>query len=332
MDICIIGTAGHANYVLEGVRLDKDIRITGIAPGAEQENIKDLEAKISKLGQKPAVFTNFKEMLIKLKPDVVAIASQFYKQAFLTIEALKLGINVFVEKPLATKLEDLAVIKRVYENSNVSLAAMFGIRYKPWFMTAWKYVQQGVIGRVRLMNAQKSYKLGSRADFYKRRETYGGTIPWVGSHAIDWLYWFSGESFETVYAAHSRRCNREHGDLELTAQIHFNLTNEVLGGVNIDYLRPETALTHGDDRIRVVGTSGVIEVRNERVFLINNEQKGIQEIGLEENRGIFVDFLKQLRGEGKCLISAEDSFYITEVCLKARQSADENRVITFENS
>ncbi len=330
MDICIIGSAGHTNYVLEGVRQDPDIRIVGIAPGIEEENIKVLVEKAKKLGQNPAVFTEYKEMLLKFKPEVVAIASHFYKQASLTIEALEAGSHVFVEKPLATTMKDLAKLRKVYDQNGLQLAAMFGIRYKPWFMTAWKLVQQGVIGKIRLMNAQKSYKLGSRADFYKKNETYGGTIPWVGSHAIDWLYWFSGERFKSVYAVHSRKYNQNHGELELTALLHFNLTNEVFGGVNIDYLRPDTAPTHGDDRIRVVGTSGIIEVRDEKLFLINNKAAGIQEIEPEGNQGIFLDFLKQVKGEGKCLVSAGDSFYITEVCLRARQSADENRIITFD--
>lgn len=330
MDICIIGSAGHTNYVLEGVKHDRDIKIIGIAPGIEQEKINELEEKIKRLGQKPEVYTDYKEMLVELKPEVAAIASQFYKQASLTIEALELGSHVFVEKPLATTMEDLTRVRKAYDQSGLHLTAMFGIRYKPWFMTAWKLVQQGAIGKVRLMNAQKSYKLGSRPDFYKKRKTFGGTIPWVGSHAIDWLYWFSGERFKSVYATHSRKYNQNHEELELTALLHFNLTDEVIGGVNIDYLRPDTAPSHGDDRIRVVGTAGIIEVRDEKVFLINNKSAGIQEIELEENQGIFLDFLKQVRGEGKCLISAEDSFYITEACLRARQSADENRVIAFE--
>ncbi|GAI81249.1 unnamed protein product, partial [marine sediment metagenome] len=44
---------------------------------------------------------------------------------------------------------------------------------------------------------------------------------------------------------------------------------------------------------------------------------------------IFLDFVKQIRGRGSCLISAEDAFYITDSCLKARQSADEQRIIHF---
>lgn len=329
MKVCIIGTAGHTNYVLDGVSIDSNSSIVGLAPGTENENIDGLVKKVNEMGHQPQIYRDYREMLDDVKPDVAAVASHFYKQASITLEAVKRGINVFAEKPLATTLGDLKRVKDAYESSTINLAAMFGIRYDPWFMTAWKLVQNGVIGKVRLMNAQKSYKLGTRAEFFKKRETYGGTIPWVGSHAVDWLYWFSGERFKSVYASHSSKYNKGHDELEVAGLIHFNFTNEVMGAVNIDYLRPNTAPSHGDDRIRIAGAEGVIEVRDEKVFLINNKGDGIQEINQEENDGIFADFLRQIRGEGKCSISAEDSFYITEACLRARQSADENKVVYF---
>ena len=44
---------------------------------------------------------------------------------------------------------------------------------------------------------------------------------------------------------------------------------------------------------------------------------------------IFDDFLAQVRGERKCMVSAEDSFYITEASLLARASADQKREVRF---
>lgn len=329
MDICIVGDAGHTNYVLDAVKLDSSLRIVGIAPGVSDESVAGLLEKVKKTGLNPDVYDDYVSMFEKIKPDIVVAASQFHKQAAITIEALKRDIHVFVEKPVATTMEDLEELRSIYKKSKAQLAAMFGIRYETWFMTAWKLVQQGAIGKIRLMNGQKSYKLGSRPDFYKKRDTYGGTIPWVGSHAVDWLYWFSGERFKNVFASHSSQYNQNHGDLEVTALMQFNFTNQVMGAVNIDYLRPASAATHGDDRIRIAGTEGVIEVRDQKVFLINNQNDGTQEIELEENDGIFLDFIRQIRGEGECLVSAEDSFYITEACLKARESADKGKIVYF---
>ena len=98
---------------------------------------------------------------------------------------------------------------------------------------------------------------------------------------------------------------------------------------SIDYLRPQKAPTHDDDRLRVVGTKGILEVRNGKVFLMNDEIDGIREIPLQSKRSMFLEFIEQVRGQGECLISAQDSFYVTEACLKARQSADEEKVILF---
>ena len=91
--------------------------------------------------------------------------------------------------------------------------------------------------------------------FFRTRSSYGGTIPWVGIHAIDWIRWFAGREFVTVRASHSTRHNFDHDELEVTALCHFTLEQDVFASANIDYLRPRGAPTHGDDRVRVAGTA-----------------------------------------------------------------------------
>jgi len=329
MKVCIIGATGHTGYVFEGLSGEDAPVLAGIAPGSPGESIDGLYRDSIDRGFSPERFDDYMEMLSKLKPDIAAVACYFSDHAKVAAQALKMGIHVFVEKPVATTLEDLEMLKEVHRDSGVHLCAMLGLRYEPSFRTAWKAVKDGKIGSVRLMSAQKSYKLGSRQDNFKKRETYGGTIPWVGSHAIDWLYWIGGEKFESVRAAHSTMHNRDHGELEMSALCHFTFSNQVFGSVNIDYLRPSRAAGHGDDRIRAAGTEGVIEVRGGKIYLMNNDTDGMIELPLEDGQPIFADFVKQVKGQGECLISAGDSFMITEASLKARQSADENRIIVF---
>jgi hypothetical protein len=42
--------------------------------------------------------------------------------------------------------------------------------------------------------------------------------------------------------------------METTAICCFTLGNDILAHVNADFYRPDNAPTHGDDRVRVVGT------------------------------------------------------------------------------
>lgn len=331
MKICIIGATGHYSYVLEGLNA---AAIVAIAPGSVGEDISKLHKRLEGDKFSLQVYDDYRRMLDEIKPDIAVVCCYFADQAKAAIEALRRGIHVFMDKPVATTFSDLDLLKKFYYNSGVHLAAMFGIRYKPWFLNAKKYVDNGAIGKIRLMNAQKSYKLRTRGENYKNRNIYGGTIPWVGSHAIDWLHWFSNEKFVSVYAAHSSLYNKEHGELEVSALCNFVMTNEVFGSVSIDYLRPSTAEEHDDDRIRIVGTEGIIEVRDKKIYLTNSFTSGTEEVTVPDfeadSMNIFSDFLAQVRGEKKCMISAEDSFYVTEAALLARTSADENKEIRFQ--
>jgi predicted dehydrogenase len=331
MKICMVGVHGHNNYVFETMAENHEDRIVSVAAGSVGDDAGKLVAKCREIGHEPQLFDDVSDMLDRVGPDIVTVACQFADHASIAAEALKRDIHVFCEKPVATTVDDLRMLEDAWKDSKAQLSAMMGIRYHPHFYTAWRKVNEGTIGRVRLMNAQKSYRLGQRNELYKSRERSGGTIGWVGSHAIDWLLWFSGEEFESVTASHSRKCNHGHGELEASALCHFTMTNDVFCSVSIDYLRPETAPTHGDDRIRIVGSEGVIEVRGGEVFLINNETEGEEIVAALCGRKIFDDFLKQIKGEGECLISAQDAFKVTQACLLARQSADKNKTVIFPN-
>jgi len=330
MNIAIIGATGHTDIVLDGVRQDEGLDVVGVARGSDGESVSDLLRAVREQNPDTNRYAAVEQLLDETEPDVVVSACYFGDLADVTCRALDQGCHVYTEKPVATTVEDLDAVVTAYERSGGELAAMLASRYDPWFRTAHERVAEGAIGEVRLLDAQKSYKLGTRDEPYLSRTTYGGTLPWVGVHAIDWLNWFGDDEFCSVWARHSTAHNRDHGDLEVTAVADFELTDEVFGSVTVDYLRPETAPTHGDDRLRVAGTEGVIEVRDDRVFLINPDADGDRELSQVESENAFLDFVGHVRGESPCLVSAADSFRATEAGLLARRAADEDSVVEFD--
>lgn len=330
MKLCMIGNrGGHANGILDGMEKLGDVKLVGLCPGSSEDNIKSLVKWCDAHGVQPKPYDDYRQMLDEQKPDILSVFGPFERHAEMSIEAFRRGIHVMTEKPAATTLEDLARLKRAHAEAKVHLAAMMGSRYEPAFHAAWRAVQGGRIGTIRLMESRKSYKLGNRAPFYRKRTTYGGTIPWVGSHAIDWLYWFGGQRFVSVSAHHSTKFNRDHGEAEMSGLCLFEMTNEVFASTAVDYLRPDTAPSHGDDFIRVVGTDGIVEVRAGEASLTNADAQGVQMLPKICDRQIFCDFVGQIEGKVKALIGPDDVFAVTEACLLARQSADEKRVIKF---
>jgi predicted dehydrogenase len=328
--LCIIGSSGHWRYVLEGL-MARGMRdpLLGVAAGSVGEDLRPLLGAFHEKGITLAPWQDWRAMLDALNPEVVVINSHFGDHAHITLECLQRGLHVFSEKPIATTLTDLDLLRSTHAQGHSLLSAMFGIRFKPWFLTARRLVAEGRIGRIRLMQAQKSYRLGRRPPFFHSREQHGGLIPWVGSHAIDWLRWFSGEHFESVFALHSRQSNQAHGELEVSAQCQFRMSGEVCAQVSLDYLRPAQAPTHDDDRIRVVGTQGAIEVRDSQVWLIDDGAGSPQPLHLDAERWIFAEFLAETEGGTPCMTGAEDAFEITRACLLARQSADAGCLVTF---
>ena len=199
---------------------------------------------------------------------------------------------------------------------------MRALRYNPAIYAAHEVYKKNIIGEPLLITAQKSYKLGTRPDFYKKRKTYGGTILWVGIHAIDWVYWFTEGGIRDIDAGHTRKFNNNHGELESAALIFYRLKNGGLAGINIDYLRPDKASTHGDDRIRIAGEKGIIEVMNNKALLITSNEE--TEIALQPEKNIFSEFVNQILNKDKCLVSAEDTFRVTELAIKSQNAADKN--------
>lgn len=324
MKIAIVGCCGHYHAVLRSVDLRSDLELVSFSCGTKEENCESfLKGNVDKYGL--AVYDNYIEMLDAAKPDIVVASSQFSVNSTISREAMKRGMHCYCEKPAALNLADLELLRNTYEKSGVQFAAMLELRCNPAFQTAYRKIKEGVIGEVLMVTSQKSYKLGQRADFYKKRETYGGTIPWVGIHCIDWVRWLSGKEILSVQAYHDTRYNSGHEELETTALCLFELQGGGFASSNIDYLRPSAAKSHGDDRARVAGSKGVIEVTGGKAYIIDAE--GERELPLVETANLFNEFVDQIQGKGLCSVSAEDSFRMTEIVLKARQSADEGRKI-----
>lgn len=330
--VCFIGACGHFGSAVSVIsERPEDFSIVGISAGSEGVDIEKLEKTIVGKGLPvPKRYENYQEMLLSEKPDIAVVDGYFCDHAKMAAFALRQGIHVYCEKPVATTLEDLEMLKAAYQEAaakGVHFSYMLTTRYDPWCYTAHKAVEAGAIGEIRMLNGQKSYKAGKRGTLFHKRETYGGTIPWVGIHAIDWVLWFSGKKVERITAIQSTKANGGNGSMEATAICLFQMEDEVVAHVNIDYLRPQSAPTHGDDRIRIAGTKGVIEAHGSdgKVYLINDE--GARKLELLTPPRIFADFVAEIEGKGEQTITAEESFYGTEICLKAQLAADTGKTI-----
>ena len=267
MNIAIIGGSGHYNFVFEALALRPELRLCAVAPADGDEDISGLLAACRAHGLTPQRHDSA-AALLDAHPEIelAAVNPWFSRAADVSIACLKRGLHVFSEKPLATRLDKLDELENVWHESGRGLGGMFNLRYCGWFKTVQRAIAEGKIGVVRQIQGRKSYKMGNRPEFYRHRETFGGVIPWVGIHALDWATQIGGAC---VYSAALTNAdyNRGHGDMEVTSAVLMELQNGVIATVTADFLRPDGAPRHDDDRLRVTGTAGTLYAYDGQVWL-----------------------------------------------------------------
>ena len=137
----------------------------------------------------------------------------------------------------------------------------FDFRCRKEFRAAREIVRSGQIGEPVLITAQKSYRFGKRPVWYSDRTQYGGLMLWVASHAIDAIRFTTELRFRRVIGRSGNLSQPAFGSMEDHCTATFEMENGATGIVHADFLRPATAPTHGDDRLRIAGSKGVVEVR-----------------------------------------------------------------------
>lgn len=287
-------------------------------------------------GCDPAEYQTLEEMLDTCEPDILVVDGRFTQRYEAEKAALLRGINVYADKPIAITLDELTALYECVKKSGKVLWAMHTVRYDPWYYTAKLIIEDGQIGKVRMVNCQKSYRLGTRLPFYKERRYYGGTIPWVTTHSIDMIRMVTGKEMLSVYSQQSRSHNCGYGEMEMITTSCFEMEDDILATVSTDYYRPENTHSHDDDRMRVVGTEGILEVirrdGDHEVRLINSQSNGSVPIPQKKPPFIFEDFVNTLNGTGTGLLDTDESFRNAYTAMCAQQSADEKKIIYMQNA
>lgn len=333
MKIVQIGAAGHYAYALPSAK-QYGLVFAGLCAADAEDDLDRARRELAAYGFVPRIYSDWREMLLDTAPDIAVINTVMAKNSEIAAAALEQGVSVFCEKPAATEGKALAALEAAYREAslrykgkkNLGFCGMFGIDYLPHFETAYRFVKSGALGDIRLANAQKSYKMGRRERFYSDREKYGGTIPWVAIHAIEWIQRIGGLSPVSVTACGSTACNAGNGTMEASALCLLDCEGGRMASVSADVMRPSSAPTHDDDRLRLVGSEGILEVRGGHVFVIDGE--GERELALvRAEKELFEEFVLEILGEGRCRVTAEDTFSATRTALAARTAQDTGRTV-----
>lgn len=321
----LIGPASRSHYseALNAARDYPAIKI--VAVGALTDDQEKVAAATPDLAA-ATKYRDYRRLLDVEKLDAVCICDENGTRAETTITCLERGIPTATEKPSATSIEQLEEVERVAARTGTPLTTLLVMRHEPAFVAMKEIVASGSIGEPIQLSGQKSYRLGVRPDWMKHHDSYGGTIPYIGCHVVDLLRFVSGRDMTHASGFHANVGAPGVGDMENTCAMSYRLDNGGTADIRLDYLRPAAAPSHGDDRIRIAGTTGVIEYQQGKVSLIDAD--GPHDIvELPATRNLLPDFLDSVFNGTAPLLTSEEVFRVSRIVLRTRDAADSGQVL-----
>ncbi len=330
LKVVSIGGFGHSVFVFDDMLGMEAVELCGLAPALAGEDISFFTKH--ELCQGRRVFDNYPQMLSELKPDVAVISTRLDCIADVAMDAARAGCHLICEKPLALNSKKLLALYEIVTRSGVRLCAMLSMRSESPFVAAHDLYQRETIGEAVMINARKSYKWGTRPEWFNSLAMYGGTIGWVGIHALDMINYITGLEFTCVSAMGSNFCHAERQACDDNCGMLLELSNGGHATVSVDLLRPDAAETHGDDWVRIVGTKGIIEASGSaRVCTLHKGSKTPEAVLLPAKPSIFETFLLSLMDNRASVLNARTAFMLTDTCHCAQESLKRRKRVNIKN-
>ena len=145
-----------------------------------------------------AKFADYRQLCASGLVDAVLIATPHYSHPQIAIEALRYGLHVLVDKPLAVHVADGRRMLAAYRDTTRCFGVMFQERSRPLYMTIKSMLQEGTLGAIRRVHWIVTDWFRSQAYYQSSpwRATWkgegGGLLINQCPHNLDLLYWFMG--------------------------------------------------------------------------------------------------------------------------------------------
>jgi predicted dehydrogenase len=138
--VAIIGCGGQGRIHADAYAQLPNVQIVGCCDVVPER----AEQLASRYGAK--AFTDFREMLTSLRPDIVSVCTLEGQHADATIAALQAGAHVLCEKMLAASLDEARAMVQTARQVGRLLATQFNYRHIPSVRWLKKLLDDGILG------------------------------------------------------------------------------------------------------------------------------------------------------------------------------------------
>jgi predicted dehydrogenase len=181
------------------------------------------------------------EDAIREKPEVAFITCPSSLHISIAIMLAQEGIDLFIEKPLSSKLEDVEKLLHIGKNQNIIIMVGYNFRFHRPLQILKQKISEGAIGnligiRVEVGQYLPDWRPGTdyRHSVSAQKELGGGVVLEL-SHELDYARWLFGE-VKSVSAQVDRLSDLKI-DVEDSADIILKFTNNAIGSIHLDMVQ-----------------------------------------------------------------------------------------------
>ncbi len=328
----IIGISGFADVHYRDLRKEMAagrIELIGATvrhPEKEPEKI----AELKKDGC--AIFSDYREMLTRIgnRLDLCINPTGIHMHAPITIDAMRSGANVLVEKPVAALFAEVLAMQAAESKTGKFAAVGYQDMYSGEVHGIKEAILQGRIGRI---HSIKGIGLWPRQDSYYARNQWAGRLEAGGhtvldmpfnnalAHYLMMMLFFAGKSERDAASPRTVLAELFRGhDIESCDTAGLRIETDE--GVTLDFLVTHCSETNFGPKIRVVGDKGSLEWMRGKPTRIELGDGRVEELPSED--------LTELRGKmfGAVMRRIHDpSEFICTVEMAGRQTLCANAAL-----
>jgi len=243
----------------------------------------------------PFFFPSFDETIKKVELDAVSICTPSTTHAELSIKAIKAGLGVLIEKPMASNAYEAAKVLSIAEDNKTPVMVGFIERFNPVVSVAKNLVEKGEIGEVIL-----SYS--KRIGWWPERIGDVGVVGDTAIHDIDLTTYLFGEMPEKVYAIGGslRHAYEDHVQALLTFK------NSRSSIIEANWLTPRKKR-----EMNITGEKGVISLKfiEQELVIEKSDESKVPMIKYQEPLRLELEyFIKCIKNRENPIPNAKDGF------------------------
>ena len=283
----------------------------------------------------PKTYTDYHDLLADQDIDMVTVVTHVGDHVQPTVDALRAGKHVFLEKPMADTPEACDQILAEVARGDKCFMVGHICRFDTVYALAKEEIEAGYLGKILTMHARRNLaKWITESHLHKISALFGD-----GVHDLDLMFWYTGAKAKSVYAQTiNTRPHLPHDDLGWAM---FRFDDGTIAIIENVWCLPENVPFAIDARLEIVGTEGAIYIDNSGVNYTVLTKKGLsypQSTYWPKVHGMRRGYLKEefdyflkcvAKGEQPLIITPQESRDVVVAMRMAELSAKENRVVEF---